>query len=101
MFEQQIKPLKKKPKNVEQIVSILVDIMYRNPKTYNLCVLILSVIFSFLGKTTINKYINLISKKFKNLPNTDYIDVWLQRLTITNNIEKNIHVHYVKKYIQK
>ena len=88
MFEQQIKPLKKKPKNVEQIVSILVDIMYRNPKTYNLCVLILSVIFSFLGKTTINKYINLISKKFKNLPNTDYIDVWLQRLTITNNIEK-------------
>lgn len=101
VFEQQIKPLKKKPKNVEQIVSILVDIMYRNPKTYNLCVLILSVIFSFLGKTTINKYINLISKKFKNLPNTDYIDVWLQRLTITNNIEKNIHVHYVKKYIQK
>lgn len=49
MFEQQIKPLKKRPKNVEQIISILVDIMYRNPKTYNLCVLILSVIFSFLG----------------------------------------------------
>ena len=35
MFEQQIKPLKKRPKNVEQIISILVDIMYRNPKTYN------------------------------------------------------------------
>ena len=88
IFEQQIKPLKKRPKNVEQIISILVDIMYRNPKTYNLCVLILSVIFSFLGKTTINKYINFISKKFKNLPNTNYIDIWLQRLTITNSIYK-------------
>ena len=88
VYEQQIKPLKKKPKNVEQIISILVDIMYRNPKTYNLCVLILSVIFSFLGKTTINKYINLVSKKFKNLPNTNYIDIWLQRLTIANNIDR-------------
>lgn len=88
VYEQQIKPLKKKPKNVEQIISILVDIMYRNPKTYNLCVLILSVIFSFLGKTTINRYINLISKKFKNLPNTNYIDIWLQRLTIANNIDR-------------
>lgn len=88
VYEQQIKPLKKKPKNVEQIISILVDIMYRNPKTYNLCVLILSVIFSFLGKTTINKDINLISKKFKNLPNTNYIDIWLQRLTIANNIDR-------------
>lgn len=88
VYEQQIKPLKKKPKNVEQIISILVDIMYRNPKTYNLCVLILSVIFSFLGKTTINKYINLISKKFKNLPNTNYIDIWLQRLTIANDIAR-------------
>lgn len=88
VYEQQIKPLKKKPKNVEQIISILVDIMYRNPKTYNLCVLILSVIFSFLGKTTINRYINLISKKFKNLPNTNYIDIWLQRLTIANDIAR-------------
>lgn len=88
VYEQQIKPLKKKPKNVEQIISILVDIMYRNPKTYNLCVLILSVIFIFLGKTTINKDINLISKKFKNLPNTNYIDIWLQRLTIANNIDR-------------
>lgn len=97
MFEQQIKPLKKRPKNVEQIISILVDIMYRNPKTYNLCVLILSVIFSFLGKTTINKYINSISKKFKNLPNTNYIDVWLQRLTITNNIDKKYSCTLCKK----
>ena len=97
MFEQQIKPLKKRPKNVEQIISILVDIMYRNPKTYNLCVLILSVIFSFLGKTTINKYINSISKKFKNLPNTNYIDVWLQRLTITSNIDKKYSCTLCKK----
>lgn len=97
VYEQQIKPLKKKPKNVEQIISILVDIMYRNPKTYNLCVLILSVIFSFLGKTTINKYINLISKKFKNLPNTNYIDIWLQRLTIANDIARKYSCTLCKK----
>lgn len=88
LYEKQIKFLNRKPKNLEQIISILIDIMYRNPRTYSLCILILSKIFSFIGKTTVNKYITLILKKFKTLPNTDYIDIWLQRLTITKDVSK-------------
>ena len=88
VYNKQIKILKRGPKNSEQIISIIIDIMYKNPKTYSMCSLILSTIFSHLGKTTVDKYISLILKKFKNLPNTDYIDIWLQRLTISRNINK-------------
>lgn len=88
LYNKQIKDLKKRPKNSEQIISIIIDIMYKNPKAYSMCILILSTIFNHIGKTTVDKYINLILKKFKNLPNTDYIDIWLQRLTISRNINK-------------
>lgn len=97
VYEKQIKTLKKLPKDYEQIISILVDIMYRNPRTYNLCILILSVIFSFMRKYSIDKYTNLILKKFRNIPNTDYLEIWLQRLTLTTNIEKKYSCLLCKK----
>lgn len=96
-FINQIKTLKKKPRDVEQIISILTDIMYKNPKTYNICILILSKIFSFLGKTTVDKYISNILKKFKELPNVDYLDIWFQRLTITRTKDKKYNCLLCKK----
>ncbi len=97
VYNKQIKTLKKRPKNSEQIISIIIDIMYKNPKTYSMCILMLSTIFNYIGKTTVDKYINLILKKFKNLPNTDYIDIWLQRLTISRNINKKYSCLLCKK----
>ena len=88
VYKNFIKDLKKKPKNSEQIVSILVDIMYRNPKTYSSCILILSKIFNFMKKDEVENYIDLIIEKFKNIPNTEYIDIWLQRLTIMADRKK-------------
>lgn len=97
VYTKQIKTLKKKPRNIEQIISILTDIMFRNPKTYNVCILILSAIFHFLGKSTVDKYISIILKKFKELPNIDYIDIWLQRLTVTRNKDKKYNCLLCKK----
>lgn len=97
VFINQIKTLKKKPRDVEQIVSILTDIMYKNSNTYSICILILSKIFSFLSKTDIDKYISSILKKFKELPNVDYLDIWLQRLTITRKKDKKYNCLLCKK----
>ena len=34
------------------------------------------------NKTEINNYVDLIINKFKSLPNTTYLEIWLQRITI-------------------
>ncbi|MBQ9314639.1 MAG: RNA-directed DNA polymerase [Clostridia bacterium] len=88
LYNEQVKTLTKRPSNYDQCISILVEIMMKNPKAYGMCILVLSTIFKSLGKTTVEKYINKILKKFKKFPNTSYIEIWLQRLTITQNRSK-------------
>ena len=82
-FNNCVKSMKRKPKEYKQIISIIVDIMYNNPRTYPICVAILSRMFKLIkNKTEINNYVNLILNKFKTLPNTTYLEIWLQRITI-------------------
>lgn len=82
VFKEKIEKMKKRPNSYEQVISIVIDIMYNNPRTYPICVAILSHIFKFFDKTKIEKYIDLIINKFKSLTNTIYLEIWLQRLTI-------------------
>lgn len=84
-YEHDIYCLKHKPSDINQLISIIVDIMYHNTKTYKLCVAILSVLFEFLKIETIEENIDRIRKKFKQLPNTEYLDIWLQRITLPYN----------------
>ena len=69
--------------NAEQIISILVDIMLMNPKTYSICiVIILKLLLSLETKKRL-KIINLIRNRFMKIANNDYLNIWLQRLTIS------------------
>jgi hypothetical protein len=65
------------------LVSILVDIAYRNPRTYPISSAILSKLLSLI-KSEDNKkqLIQDIIERFKNLPNIGYLEVWLQRITL-------------------
>lgn len=63
-------------------VSILAQIALRTPKSYPLFVSILSRIFSFNPQWI--SYIDSILKKFDSIPNTWYLNVWLQRLALKN-----------------
>lgn len=83
IFKRKIEKMKKRPNSYEQVISIVIDIMYNNPRTYPICVAILSHIFKFFDKTKTEKYIDLIINKFKSLPNTIYLEIWLQRITIS------------------
>lgn len=71
------------------LVAIVVDIAYRNPRTYSICAAILSKLLSHIETTSEKQeIIEKIKKKFSQIPNTGYMQIWLQRVTIpfTNDI---------------
>ena len=66
------------------LISIIVDIAYRNPETYPITVAILSRLIDLLEVTTDEKrsIIERIKRKFAGLPNTGYMQIWLQRISM-------------------
>lgn len=63
-------------------IAIVVDIAYRNPRTYAICAAILSKLLSFIdGKDERLCIANRIRKKFSHIPNTGHMQIWLQRVT--------------------
>lgn len=82
-FYNRIKGITETSQNINVLVSILVDIMYKNPRTYPIASAILSKLLSLIidnGKK--NEILNLIYQRFEKIPNTGHIKIWLQRLTI-------------------
>lgn len=88
-YHKQVENLNKRPNSYEQVISIVVDIMYTNPRTYPICCAILSKILKFINSKKRNEILNSITKKFENVANTEYLDLWLQRITIPYNKNKN------------
>lgn len=72
--------------NIPVLISILVDIAYKNPKTYPVAAAILSKLLSLIENKDIQTSIlNQIIEKFDKIPNTGHIHLWLQRVTIKIN----------------
>lgn len=94
LYINKILKLKNNIKNANQMISLLVDIMLINPKTYGVCTAIISKLLKSLNKKDREKVINLIKKKFSNVANTDYLEIWIQRLTISydKNSEYNAKI---------
>ena len=88
IYKKDIEILKRKPSDIEQLISIIVDIMYSNPCTYHVCVAILSKLLSFKN-VDLELFINKIETKFREIPNVDYLSIWLQRITILNNRKRS------------
>jgi len=86
--------------NIKVLISIVVDIMYKNPKTYPMAVAILSKFLSLLNNNKeINKIIVDIGKKFKKIPNVGNLQIWLQRMTLKINKNKEYDEKLCKKII--
>ena len=96
-YKYRIIPLKCRPGDVAQLISIDVDIMYRNPKTIEIGIAILGGLFNYLGTDEIQMYIERIEKKFMSTPNTGIVEIWLQRLSILNNRSKEYNSELCKK----
>ena len=62
---------------------------YNNPRLYPLVTGSISFLITKIEDVQYQKdIITKIRKKFEQLPNTNYLDVWLQRLTL--NIDKDL-----------
>lgn len=73
----------KQLENIEVLISILVNLAYYNPRLFELVTASLSFIITKIEDVGKQKGIILkIKNKFSQLPNTNYLNVWLQRLTL-------------------
>ncbi len=86
-YNKRLKPKKikknKKIKNIYQLINIITDIAYHNPRVYAVSTGILSKIISYIStKSEQIEIVEKIKKKFQKIPNTGHLDIWLQRVTI-------------------
>lgn len=87
-----------KIRNVLPIIGILVEIMIKNPRVYPIGTAILSKLLATLDDSSEReKIIDNILRKFQKIPNTSHIQIWLQRLTIKTNREKEYDESLCKK----
>lgn len=88
VYIEKIEKMTKKSNRNKELISLIVDIMYNNTGSYQVCSAILSKLLAFESKSEKNRIISLIENKFLSIPNTDYLSIWLQRITIFDNNKK-------------
>ncbi|WP_225352461.1 hypothetical protein [Lacticaseibacillus nasuensis] len=77
------------------LISIIADIVSHNPSAISSGIGVLSKLISKTQNdpVAVSQITDLIINKLQNTPNLNYLDVWLQRLTIlsdkTKNFQKN------------
>ena len=91
-YHKRISDAKYLPVSAESLIAIVVAIAYRNPKTYPLCVAILSKLLRFIDRDDDKLEIaKRIRTKFDQIPNTGHMQIWLQRVTYA--LDQNIEYH--------
>lgn len=69
--------------SIDVLVSILINLAYNNPRLFALVAASLSFLISKIENKELQiQTILKIKNKFSQLPNTSYLNIWLQRLTI-------------------
>ena len=69
--------------NPEVLISLLVNLAYNNPKLFELVTASLSFLIPKIESVDERKSLLLkIKNKFNQLPNTTYLNIWLQRITL-------------------
>jgi hypothetical protein len=98
-FFARIKRLKNNNRDdVLVLISILVDIMFKNPRIYPIGAAILSKFLSLInsGDEKIEILYAIISK-FRLLPNIGYLEIWIQRIVLKTGCEITFNEPICKK----
>ncbi len=86
--------------DIPQLISIVTSIMIKNPRTIQICVAILHKLLSFLDNIDeIEKIIDLIISKYSSLPNADFVEIWLQNISVINNRDKKFRSPLCQKVV--
>lgn len=71
-----------KKENILVLLSIIVDIAHHNTRVYPITSAIISQLIGFIEETKQREFITKMMKKFFSVPNTGYMQIWLQRAII-------------------
>lgn len=66
--------------HVTVLLSITVDIACKNPRCYPITAAILSKLLNVLPRASMRRHVIKIGKKFEKIPNTNIMQLWLQRI---------------------
>ena len=81
-FRRRIEKLSKRPNDNAILISLIVDIMYHNPRIYPHAASILSKLLSFENYSDKINYLKLIHDKFEDIPNRGILEIWMQRISL-------------------
>ena len=80
-FLKHIEKSKKEIRNIEVLISLVTEIAFRNPRVSPIAISILSIFISKIKDNSLKKeLVKKIQLKFKQVPNSSLLKVWLQRL---------------------
>ena len=102
-FFTQIKRLKDDRDDILVLISILVDIMFKNPRAYPIGAAILSRFLSSITSGDANKIgiLEDVIRKFRLLPNIGYLEIWIQRIVLKTSYEIRFEELICKKLKDK
>ena len=78
---------KKSLYSTRAMISIVVNLACTNPKVYPLCAAILSKLLSCDKGSERQEIFNKIHSKFTQIPNTAYMELWLQRVAFPQKLD--------------
>ncbi len=82
-FYKNLFKLKKMSNSIVPLLSIITDIAHKNPRTYQYSAAIISLLLKFeQNESQKSTLLGKIVKKFKDIPNTGHLDIWLQRVVL-------------------
>ncbi|WEV71996.1 RNA-directed DNA polymerase [Bifidobacterium sp. ESL0790] len=92
-FRKRLDWVKTMPKDNDVLLPIVVDIMHANSRTYPTCASIIGKLLDYErnddGKVGL---IDAILTRFNDIPNIGYLEIWLQRISISVN--QRLEHHY-------
>lgn len=84
-YQKKIEGIEEIKSNLNVMISYIVDIAFKNPRTYSVSMAILSKFLSFVDEDSKEELVNKIKLKFSKIPNTGLLEVWLQRALVRSN----------------
>ena len=79
-FYKRIQEYKSTKENLVVLISILIEIAYKSPRTYPIATAILSKLIDLLESDELrDEILKKTITRFKKIPNTGHIQIWLQR----------------------
>ena len=82
-FYKKLRKRKKMNNSIIPLLSIITDIAHKNPRAYQYSAAIISLLLKFeKSESQKNILLGKIVNKFKDIPNTGHLDIWLQRVVL-------------------